>query len=115
MNKLNGIKKGDAVEVTFRGRVDGLGPRTLDVIMDGADDPNILCANAIAAPSFSITKVEPPIAVGEMVAVRGQDDRLYELLAIRGDSVALWGPFYESGPSGMATAHGAFLEDVRRP
>jgi hypothetical protein len=67
MNKLNGIKKGDAVEVTFRGRVDGLGPRTLDVIMDGADDPNILWANAIAAPSFSIRKVEPSIAVGDRV------------------------------------------------
>jgi hypothetical protein len=82
MNKLNGIKKGDAVEVTFRGRVDCLGPRTLDVIMDGADDPNILWANAIAAPSFSIKEVGPPVAEGDTV-IWIHDYKQYEVLAVR--------------------------------
>jgi len=70
MDKLEGLKEGDAVEVTFRGVVDENPTfKTLYVLVEkgGLSSPTIFTEEEINAPSFSIKKVEPPLQPGDKV------------------------------------------------
>jgi hypothetical protein len=76
MDKLEGIEEGDTVEVAFTAKVVELPPEYLllkigDALVSvGFDQADI------ASPSFSIKKVEPPIAVGSRVRYQqGYSDR----------------------------------------
>jgi hypothetical protein len=74
MDKLEGIKEGNAIEVTFRGVVyENPTFKTLYVLVEkgGLSSPTIFTEEEINAPSFSIKKVEPPIAVGDRVKGSG--------------------------------------------
>jgi hypothetical protein len=83
MDKLEGIKKGDTVEVTVRGVVKDCS-RVLGIIPDGGTHWTGFDPADIASPFFSIKKVEPPIAVGDRVSWR-HDYSCYEVVAINGD------------------------------
>jgi len=75
MHKLEGLKEGDTVEVTFRGVINSVGAGSVTVVPDNAEFPSLkqFSFSAIASPSFSIKKVEPPIAVGDRVRAAGQE------------------------------------------
>lgn len=68
MDKLNGIKPGDRVRVTFEGVVVEVGGDWLGVTVDGGD--TISCtfsAEDIKSPHFHIERIEKPLAVGDRV------------------------------------------------
>ena len=66
MNKLEGIKEGDTVEVTIRGTATLRDRNALTInVVDEAIVPFI--ESEIASPHFSIKKVERPLQVGDRV------------------------------------------------
>lgn len=73
MKKLEGIKEGDTVEVSFRGRIQWVSSDgAANIAIDGGSPcASGFSAKDTSAPSFSIRKVEPPIAVGDRVRVVG--------------------------------------------
>lgn len=68
MNKLEGIKEGDTVEVSVRGvfqRLDGDGD--LWLTWDGGKMQSVLLTSELASPHFSIKRIEPELKVGDRV------------------------------------------------
>jgi hypothetical protein len=101
MDKMEGIEEGDTVEVTFHADVIGVGRRLgLNVRVRGG---HVLSNNFdpedINAPSFSIKKVEPPIAVGDRVRAGGKEaevraivDGFYVLNSTAWEFPQVWRP-----------------------
>jgi hypothetical protein len=101
MDKLEGLKKDDTVEVTFRGVVDENPTfRALYVRVENGDvSPTIFTEEDINAPSFSIKKVELPIAVGDRVEAGGKEaevraivDGFYVLNSTAWEFPQVWRP-----------------------
>jgi hypothetical protein len=63
-----------------------------------------------APATISIIADGPPLAVGDIVQLKAKPGITYELVFIRDDSAALWGPTY----SGLSSAVGAYLKDLER-
>lgn len=94
MNKLDGIKAGDRVRVTFEGVVQPEYAGVAKIEMDGARTPTSWWAtpSEIASSTFTIEKIEkiePPIAVGDRVTGDGRV-YTYEVVAIKDDLAFLW-------------------------
>ena len=100
MNKLEGIKSGDAVRVFCKGVVttvykDG----GIGVFLEGGASYSHFDSSDVADPSFQIERIEPPIAVGDTVTW-GIGGTVFEVVAIRGDWAILWnGKWSESKPA----------------
>lgn len=74
MNKLEGIKEGDTVEVTFRATVWREPPEYMILHVEGAEGRTAFDASDIASPHFSIKRIERPLEVGDRVTdCDGQD------------------------------------------
>lgn len=88
MNKLEGIKEGDRVKVTFEATLGSKTGRFTDVLGQRAD----VCFSpaAMEDPTFQIECVERQIQVGDMVT--WDDTRIQEVVAIRGELAVLWAP-----------------------
>lgn len=100
MNKLDGIKAGDRVRVLKEGVVFADVDKDGDILIkwDGRNVSDYLWKQEINAPTFTIEKIEPPIAVGDRVTW-GTGVDVYELVAIRGDRAVLWSAGYSSSTS----------------
>jgi hypothetical protein len=114
MGKLDGLKDGDIVEITHRAVVWKKPDRDFGFRPFGTDTNRVWGMEIVNDAHFSIKRVEPPLQPGDTVRRKTEPGISYELLAIRGDSAVLWGPVYDSGPSGVATAYGVFLRDIER-
>lgn len=89
MDKLDGLKAGDHVRVSF----DGIVSNQSDVVYgawgvlvaEGHKESNAFMPEDLCAPSFRIERIEKPLAVGDRV-VPSQPSHCYgEILAISGD------------------------------
>lgn len=82
MSKLDGIKAGDRVRVTFEGTMDSGSGRFSGVLGQHAD----VCfsPNAMEDSTFQITRIEPAFKVGDEVRTKG-DTRHMEVIAILND------------------------------
>jgi phosphomevalonate kinase len=72
MDKLEGIKDGDTVEVSFGGKILSIDSVGFDVLVEGVSAKSFT-VHHMQSSSFSIKKVEPPIAVGDRVRFRSND------------------------------------------
>lgn len=113
MNKLEGIKEGDTVEVSFRGKARTGGRNYLAVAVEGGHrlETNFDLLD-INAPSFSIKKVERPLQVGDRVrGSRYASALLGTILAVDQDEVWV---FWDA--SGLNVAHRSThcLSDLER-
>lgn len=92
MNKLDGIKAGDRVRVTFEGEVTSLEMDhffPIRFLPDGAKIPSSPNLDTIEADSFQIIRIEPALVVGQMVTWgRGVDD--WEVVAIKGEIAVIY-------------------------
>jgi len=68
-DKLDGIKPGDRVRVTFEGVVEGCGDAQVEIIPDGGALNHIKTfrGDALEAPTFQIERIEPPLSVNDAV------------------------------------------------
>ena len=75
-NKLDGIKPGDRVRVTFEGVVDNCEGQRVSVVPDDGEFPHlkIFQGKGIAAPTFQIERIERKIAIGDLVRLKGGSD-----------------------------------------
>lgn len=68
MDKLEGIKPGDRVRVTFEGVVDALTSEWLSISVDDGDAVNnTFSRDDINSPHFHIERIEKPLEVGDRV------------------------------------------------
>ena len=84
MSKLDGIKAGDKVRITFEGEVSC--PTVSDPILVVNTDGNVIrfWVNDTKRDTFSIEKIEPPIAVGDRVTWNRNTDRKGDVVKIHG-------------------------------
>jgi len=92
-DKLAGIKPGDRVRVTCEGRFEANFSHGLHLILDGHAGPHGFMAENVAAPTFQIERIEPPVQVGEMVTW-GTKVENWKLVAIEGETGILWNGSY---------------------
>lgn len=90
MSKLDGIKAGDRVRIGLEGTVSETGDY-LSVTLDGWRVPSRLYNSAVDAPTFQITRIDPPLKIGDRVVSvlrsggLADDDRPMELVAFLKD------------------------------
>lgn len=108
MNKLEGLKAGDRVKVTFDGVIDDTGfVGGIGVgVCGGARLSSLFSPQDIDSPSFTIEKLPDPIKVGDRVKNHLSSD-LGEVLAIHENKAWFWGHKY-----GPTTAPLANLERI---
>lgn len=98
-DKLNGIKPGDRVRVTFEGVVTDDAPDhfSIGVHIDGGDPVfSAFTGSDVSSPTFQITRIEPELAVGDMVTW-GTGVRSHEIVAIKEKEWAvLWSDEFAS-------------------
>lgn len=90
MNKLDGIKPGDRVRVTFEGRVldnDGYSGDTMGVALDGshAGECVLFPLRQQNAPTFQIERIEPPLSFGDKIVTTQPSHCYGEVVAVNGD------------------------------
>lgn len=87
MSKLDGIKAGDRVRVTFEGVIETRYEKSFTSSVDGYDGAiRGFCPPEIDAPTFQITRIEPTFKVGDRVATKGDDTSpIYDVVAILSD------------------------------
>ena len=80
-DKLEGIRPGDRVRVTFEGVYRGGSRFQLDD-MTGDDTTTYFAPQEVAAPAFQIERIKPPLKVGDRVRIK--DGGSGEVLGLQG-------------------------------
>lgn len=92
MSKLDGFKAGDRFRAVLEGVVVSTPDKEGDLLVqwDGFDkgDHEYLFLSMSEAPTFAITRIDPPLKVGDMVRFASGTIK-WELVAIRGDKGVL--------------------------
>lgn len=112
MSKLDGLKEGDRVRITFEGTVDNF-DSSLKVCVCPDNQIGfswILSDLVTSSPAFQIERIDPPIIVGDFVFDPAAGSRATVVgEIIRNGSRFLW---LDGGASGFRTRHEGALTKV---
>lgn len=79
-----GVKAGDRVRVTMEGVVgEIIGGDEVKIRFDGHRVESYTHRNVIAAPTFQIERIEPPLKVGDRVKNKDFPGPIWEIIALR--------------------------------
>jgi len=98
MNKLEGIKEGDEVKITFTGKiVDFDSSMKVCVQPDNQEGYSWILSDGVTnSETFQIERIEPPVLVGDLVtlndgSIESTLGEQYRVLAFVGNRAVVWG------------------------